>query len=96
MRNKFKATKKQEATFNRVVKAMKAADMAGLVFFGKGTHLVAYTEYADEYAAQHDPNCEGTGYGLIPCLKAENVLADSVGETYSGFGRASDNPDYKK
>lgn len=85
-------TPKQEAAFKKVVDAIKAAQKAGLVFFGKQFELTAYTKEANRYVDEKDFGRTLNGQGRnIPCLSAR-VLHDSGADDYSRYITDEDDP----
>lgn len=70
---KHTPNKAQEKAFERVEKAINAAQKAGLVFYGKQWELVAYTKKANNYIRESGVYDSAR---IIPYLSAM-VLEDS-------------------
>lgn len=84
--SKHVANEKQVASFKAIVKAIKAANKIGLVFYAKSDNLVAYTKEADHYIENEhgfDTCLRGKG-GQIPKLTA-SILADSGADDYPSY-----------
>lgn len=92
----FTPNEKQEKAFDAVVKAMKEAKKIGLVFYGKGDTLVAYTKVADDYVNKHDTwELIGNKNEQLPCLSCLKVLSDSGADDYPCFANEEDERKYK-
>lgn len=72
-------TEEQEKAFLSVVRAINRAKKKGLVFYGKQTSLVAFTDVASKYMFNSPGYCLSNPWenGLIPHLSGCGLLNDS-------------------
>lgn len=88
--------KRQQAAFEKVVKAFEKARETGLTFYAKQGSLIAYNKPAFEYEADLDEyfaNGEGC---VIPFLNSDSCIQDSGADDYARYISLEDEKKFNK
>lgn len=79
----FEPTKEQRKAFKKVADAIKLAQKAGLVFYGKSDSLVAYTVEANDYIENYGfERCLNNGNKQIEHISQTGLINDSGADDY--------------